>query len=225
MLLAVVQELEKSGCAALRNNIIVTMADFCVRYTALIDCYIAKITKCLDDPCELVRRQTFTLLSRLLQMDYVKWRGVLFLRFLLSLVDESEKIRQLADFLFGTILKAKAPLLAYNSFVEAVFVLNDCHSHMGHSSSQSSQVENKLFSIRGNDDQSRSKRMHIYVSLLKQMAPEHLLKHGSYFNVLSKEKPRLKALKESMDLQANHQNNQRMDSEDCHGLCRRLSRA
>ena len=35
----------------------------------------------------------------------MKWRGVLFLRFLLSLVDESEKIRQLADFLFGNILK------------------------------------------------------------------------------------------------------------------------
>ena len=28
---------------------------------------------------------------------------------------------------------------------------------------------------RGNDERSRSKRMHIYVSLLKQMAPEHLL--------------------------------------------------
>lgn len=39
------------------------------------------------------------------QRDYVKWRGVLFLRFLLSLVDESEKIRQLADYLFGNILK------------------------------------------------------------------------------------------------------------------------
>lgn len=35
----------------------------------------------------------------------MKWRGVLFQRFLLSLVDESEKIRQLADFLFGNILK------------------------------------------------------------------------------------------------------------------------
>ncbi|KAF2289167.1 hypothetical protein GH714_029203 [Hevea brasiliensis] len=100
-----VQELDKSDCAALRNNLIVTMADFCVRYTALVDCYISKITKCLCDPCELVRRQTFILLSRLLQRDYVKWRGVLFLRFLLSLVDESEKIRQLADFLFGNILK------------------------------------------------------------------------------------------------------------------------
>lgn len=170
-----VQELEKSDSAALRNNLVVMMADFCIRYTALVDCYISKITKCLRDPCELVRRQTFILLSRLLQRDYVKWRGVLFLRFLLSLVDESETIRQLADFLFGNILKVKAPLLAYNSFVEAIFVLNDCDAHNGHCGSKSSQTESHLFSIRGNDENSRSKRMHIYVSLLKQMAPEHLL--------------------------------------------------
>ncbi|KAL8256763.1 hypothetical protein R6Q59_028804 [Mikania micrantha] len=170
-----VQEMEKSNIASLRNNIVVMMTDFCVRYTALVDCYIPNITKCLRDPCELVRRQTFTLLCRLLQRDYVKWRGVLFLRFLLSLVDESEKIRQLADFLFGNILKVKAPLLAYNSFVEAIFVLNDCNAHTGQSNPLSSQKENRLFCIRGNDEKSRSQRMHIYVSLLKQMAPEHLL--------------------------------------------------
>ena len=29
--------------------------------------------------------------------------------------------------------------------------------------------------VRGADEKSRSRRMHIYVSLLKQMAPEHLL--------------------------------------------------
>ncbi|KAK8671139.1 hypothetical protein V6N13_037744 [Hibiscus sabdariffa] len=170
-----VQELEMSDCAALRNNLVVMMADFCVRYTALVDCYIAKITKCLRDPCELVRRQTFILLSRLLQRDYVKWRGVLFLRFLLCLVDESEKIRQLADFLFGNILKAKAPLLAYNSFIEAVYVLNDCRAHNGHNDSKNSQTDGRLFSIRGNDERSRTKRMRIYLCLLKQMAPEHLL--------------------------------------------------
>ncbi|XP_058083517.1 uncharacterized protein LOC131231370 [Magnolia sinica] len=169
-----VQELEKSDSAALRNNIVVVMADFCVRYTALVDCYIPKITSSLRDPCEVVRRQTFILLSRLLQRDYVKWRGVLFLRFLLSLVDESEKIRHQADFLFGSILKAKAPLLAYNSFVEAIFILNDCNMHSGLSESHGSHGR-RLFSIRGNDERSRSKRMHIYVSLLKQMAPEHLL--------------------------------------------------
>lgn len=170
-----VQELDKSDCAALRNNIVVMMADFCVRYTALVDCYISKIAKCLRDPCELVRRQTFILLSRLLQRDYVKWRGVLFLRFLLSLVDESEKIKQLADFLFGNILKAKAPLLAYNSFVEAIYVLNDSLPQNVHTDSQGSRAERRLFSIRGGDEKSRSKRMHIYMCLLKQMAPEHLL--------------------------------------------------
>lgn len=31
------QELEKSDSAALRNNIVVMMTDFCVRYTALVD--------------------------------------------------------------------------------------------------------------------------------------------------------------------------------------------
>ncbi|XP_023635277.1 condensin-2 complex subunit D3 isoform X2 [Capsella rubella] len=171
------QELEKSDCAALRNNLVVAMTDFCVHYTAMIECYIPKITKRLRDPCEVVRRQTFILLSRLLQRDYVKWRGVLFLRFLLSLVDESEKIRRLADFLFGSILKVKAPLLAYNSFVEAIYVLNDCHAHTGHNNpdSKQSRTKDQAFSVRGNDERARSKRMQIYITLLKQMAPEHLL--------------------------------------------------
>lgn len=43
---------------------------------------------------------------------------------------------------------AKAPLLAYNSFVEAIFVLNDCDAHSGHGRSQSSRSESRLFSIR-----------------------------------------------------------------------------
>ncbi|EPS69805.1 hypothetical protein M569_04957, partial [Genlisea aurea] len=67
-----VQELETSDCDALRNNIVVLMSDFCVRYTAMVDCYMPMITKCLRDPCELVRRQTFILLSRLLQVWYVE---------------------------------------------------------------------------------------------------------------------------------------------------------
>ncbi|KAK3136723.1 hypothetical protein QOZ80_5BG0441450 [Eleusine coracana subsp. coracana] len=171
-----VQELERSNLATIRNNIMIAMADFYVRYTALVDCYVSKITKSLCDPCEVVRRQTFILLAKLLQRDYVKWRGVLFLRFLPSLVDESEKIRHLADYLFGNILKAKAPLLAYNSFIEAIYVLNDCTGHGAYSNSQGRQDRGPaLFTIRGADERSRSKRMHVYVSLLKQMAPEHLL--------------------------------------------------
>ncbi|XP_071736136.1 condensin-2 complex subunit CAP-D3-like isoform X3 [Rutidosis leptorrhynchoides] len=36
-------------------------------------------------------------------------------------------------------------------------------------------IQYKSDIVRGNDEKSRSQRMHIYVSLLKQMAPEHLL--------------------------------------------------
>ena len=150
----------------------VAMTDFCVRYTALVDGGIAKLTKSLRDSCEHVRRQAFILLARLLQRDYVKWKGMLFHRFLLALVDESEKIRQLADFLFGSVLKTKAPLLAYNSFVEAIFILNDCHLHASHIEAlQTSEAERHLFSLRGNNEAVCLKRMHIYVSLLKQMQP------------------------------------------------------
>lgn len=42
----------------------------------------------------------------------------------------------------------KAPLLAYNSFVEAVYVLNDCHVHSGHKDKKNLKSESKLFSIK-----------------------------------------------------------------------------
>lgn len=41
------------------------------------------------------------------QRDYIKWRGMLFHRFLLALVDDSEKISQLARYVFGSILKCE----------------------------------------------------------------------------------------------------------------------
>lgn len=46
--------------------------------------------------------------------------------FLLALVDESPSVRSLAQYLLGDSLAAKAPMLAYNHFVESLFVLNDC---------------------------------------------------------------------------------------------------
>lgn len=91
------------------------------------------------------------------------------------------------------VFVVKAPLLAYNSFVEAIFILNDCHAHIGYAYSQGSRVESQLFTIGlvcptifsmnksateilwGNYENSRSERMHICVSLLRQMAPEQSL--------------------------------------------------
>lgn len=41
-------------------------------------------------------------------------------------MDPSPGVRQLAEFLLTDTLATKAPLLAYNHFVEALFVLNGC---------------------------------------------------------------------------------------------------
>jgi len=39
--------------------------------------------------------------------DYVKWRGALFHRFALALVDTSPAVRNLAEYLLGDILAVK----------------------------------------------------------------------------------------------------------------------
>lgn len=36
------------------------------------------------------------------------------------------QVRQLADYLLGTALTSKVPLLAYNHFIESIYLLNDC---------------------------------------------------------------------------------------------------
>ena len=130
-----VQQLQACDAAPVRNNILVALADLCTRYTGLVEPHAGRLAACLRDPCVLIRRHALLLLATLLSRDFLKWRGLLFQRFLLALVDESPHIRQLADYLLGDALATKAPLLAYNHFVEALFMLNDCRLHPSYASS------------------------------------------------------------------------------------------
>ncbi|WIA29655.1 hypothetical protein OEZ86_012141 [Tetradesmus obliquus] len=121
-----VQELGRSSSPVVRNNILVALSDMLIQYTALVDAHMPRLAACIRDRHELVRRQALALLANLLMKDYVKWRGPLFHRFTLALVDPSPAVRQLAEYLLRDTLATKAPLLAYNHFVEALFVLNGC---------------------------------------------------------------------------------------------------
>eukprot|EP00775_Hariotina_reticulata_P011091 gene11092-11246_t len=121
-----VQELGRSPSPMVRNNIMVGLSDMVIQYTALVDAHMPRLAACIRDRHELVRRQALALLANLLMKDYVKWRGPLFHRFLLALVDPSPAVRQLAEYLLKDVMAVKAPLLAYNHFVEALFVLNGC---------------------------------------------------------------------------------------------------
>lgn len=62
-----VQQLRAAKAPAVRNNIMVALADLCVQYTALVDTHLPRLAACLADPNELVRRQALALLANLLQ--------------------------------------------------------------------------------------------------------------------------------------------------------------
>lgn len=62
-----VQQLKAAKAPAVRNNIMVALADLCVQYTALVDAHVPRLAACLTDPHELVRRQALALLANLLQ--------------------------------------------------------------------------------------------------------------------------------------------------------------
>ncbi|KAK9813253.1 hypothetical protein WJX72_011494 [[Myrmecia] bisecta] len=181
-----VQELRRASTPAVRNNIMVALADLCIQYTALVDTHVPRLAACLSDPNELVRRQALALLANLLQKDYVKWRGPLFHRFLLALVDDSPSVCALAEFLLGDTLASKAPLLAYNHFVESLFVLNDCRAGLhggGVHAAAMAQADELPASqgepgepganLKGASPRARAKRGAIYKALLRRMAPEH----------------------------------------------------
>jgi hypothetical protein len=51
--------------------------------------------------------QALALLANLLMRDYVKWRGSLFHRFCLALVDPAPVVKALAEHLLGDTLAAK----------------------------------------------------------------------------------------------------------------------
>ncbi|KAM9982559.1 hypothetical protein ACTFIZ_007102 [Dictyostelium cf. discoideum] len=145
------KELEISESPIIRNNVMVVMCDLCIRYTQLVDNYIPNIAMCLRDPSELVRRQTLVLLTRLLQEDYVKWRGSLFFRFVEALVDPSPLVKQFANYCLMNVLQVKYGTtqggssgvagsaansnkdhhgnVFFTHFLETIFVLNNCKAH------------------------------------------------------------------------------------------------
>jgi hypothetical protein len=166
-----VQELGRAASPAVRNNIMVALADLVINYTALVDSHIPRLAACLRDPNELVRTQALGLLANLLQKDYVKWRGPLFLRFMLALIDESPRVAAMAEFLLSDALDSKLPNLAYNHFVEALFVLNDCQVGLAGGAAAAAAMadlpgaaaaEREAFCLKGADPVMRGKRDSIY---------------------------------------------------------------
>lgn len=85
-----------------QSNALLVLGDLCLRYTSMVDRFLPVMAACLQagvtdlrvealsSPCNdgsaLVRKHAVLLLSNLLLQDYIKWRGLLFHRFLVATV-------------------------------------------------------------------------------------------------------------------------------------------
>ncbi|KAI0564873.1 condensin-2 complex subunit D3 isoform X1 [Gracilaria domingensis] len=122
-----VHELDNATSSATRNNAVVVLCDLCRHYTAIVQPFIPRLASLLMDSSEFVRVQVITSLVDLLQQDYIKIRtGPLFYHIALALLDSSNTVRSTAEYALLRIITFKTPSLLAVSFIELIFVLNDC---------------------------------------------------------------------------------------------------
>lgn len=163
------RELNSTPSPVLRNNVLVVLTDLCVRYTSLVDPHMGRLTMCLRDPNEVVRQHALLLITNLLTTDYIKWRGPLFFRYLVALVDESPVIRHQARTCLLKVLHPKSGHhICHAHLCESIFVLNDYTSHPTYNQHASAPDERARFSLAGD---SRARR-EVYSLLLSECNDE-----------------------------------------------------
>ncbi|KAI3363176.1 hypothetical protein L3Q82_011545, partial [Scortum barcoo] len=159
------RELEVGTEIAVRNNVVVIMCDLCVRYTNIVDHYIPNISACLRDNEAVIREQTLIMLTNLLQEEFVKWKGSLFFRFMVALVDLVPAIASLCEYCLLHLLLKKNPEMFSQHFIECIFHFNSYSKHKSYNKFPQTEREKVRFSLKG--PQHREKRFRIYRFLLE----------------------------------------------------------
>ena len=182
------RELQQEGEAsapAVKSNALLILGDFCIRYTHHVEKFIPLMASCLqpannfvekDDSNEsIVRHHALLILSNLILQDYIKWKGVLFYRFLAAAVDPDPNVANLAKLLLCGPLLTKQPSLFFNNFVDALFILNGCTAHPMYTKRRKKESDNVSFCAEGLDFfriNNSVLREEIYSLLLDHMSDE-----------------------------------------------------
>lgn len=190
------RELRQTGtdmCPSVQSNALLVLGDLCVRYTNLVDRYLPVMAACLQsgitdqdpgsifdtsrDRTSLVRKHAVLLLSGLLLQDYIKWRGLLFQRFLVASADKDESVARLAEMTLCGPLLTKYPKLFFNNFVESLFVLNRCTAHPVYAAAASAGdngggITVGFDGINLSGEAGRAERIHMYGMMLSKMSDE-----------------------------------------------------
>uniref|UniRef100_A0A8K9X2Y6 Non-SMC condensin II complex subunit D3 n=1 Tax=Oncorhynchus mykiss TaxID=8022 RepID=A0A8K9X2Y6_ONCMY len=158
---AFARELELCSELAVRSNVVVVMCDLCVRYTNMVDRYVPNVSACLRDKEPLIRKQTLTMLTNLLQEEFVKWKGSLFFRFIAVLVDSDPTIASLCEYCLVHLLLKKNPVMFSQHFIECIFHFNSYEKHKTYNKFPQAKAK---FSLKG--AQNKERRFTIYRFLL-----------------------------------------------------------
>ncbi|CAB1460542.1 unnamed protein product [Pleuronectes platessa] len=97
--------------------------------------------------------------------DFVKWKGSLFFRFMVVLVDPVPVIASLCEYCLLHLLLKKNPEMFSQHFIECIFFFNSYTKHKSYNLFPQSESEKLQFSLKG--VQYREKRFQIYRFLLE----------------------------------------------------------
>ncbi|KAI3649176.1 hypothetical protein MP228_007030 [Amoeboaphelidium protococcarum] len=165
------RELESSKDVVVRNNAMMTLVDLCKRYTRVVDPYIPTISNCLADSNANIRLQAVSLLTNLLQEDYIKWKGALIFKFLYAVVDVPS-VSNMAKTCMLQILGKNSQVI-FSSFVDSIFFFNDAMQGRAAFLLSAAESGRNKFSLAGVDEMMQQKRMEVYSFALQHMSDEH----------------------------------------------------
>ena len=151
-----------------------TLADLCVRFTALVECYLPDMCVSMKDPNPLVREVIVVIFIQLLLEDFIKVKGPFFFHILTMLTDSDETIRELTVFLIKERLLAKNKTLVSQQFLKSIFHYNDCQSINKFSVQTMREREKNALTLPGKANE--TKRRIIYDFMLEHLDPPGKLK-------------------------------------------------
>ena len=172
---------------SVQSNALLVLGDLCVRYTNMTDRYLPVMAACLQngttentsilERSNVVRKHAVLLLSSLLLEDYIKWRGLLFHRFLVACSDEDHEVAMLAESVLSGPLMLRNPKIFFNHFVETIFVLNKCVAHPIYISAArqgdgGSGIAVSFDGINLDGQEGESRRRNMYDFLLSKLSDE-----------------------------------------------------
>ncbi|XP_031735143.1 condensin-2 complex subunit D3 isoform X2 [Anarrhichthys ocellatus] len=129
-----------------RAHGVITLGKLCLQHEELVQ-------KCLP------------VFARELEEEFVKWKGSLFFRFMVALVDPVPAIASLCEYCLLHLLLKKNPEMFSQHFIECIFHFSSYNKHKSYNKFPQSEREKVQFSLKG--AQHREKRFRIYRFLLE----------------------------------------------------------